>query len=479
MLLTVSLLLVGTSSLAFAQYDNQVAVLETAQGNIVIEFFPDDAPNHVANFVKLAQSGFYDGTLFHRIIPGFMIQGGDPNTISGDPNTWGTGGPPHSVAAEFNSIKHDRGIVSMARAADPDSAGSQFFIVHQNSHFLDQQYTVFGRIVKEQSFATLDRIASIGTNPRDAPLEPELTRIISASVVDRRDVPDVGIRSQPYEDAQLGIAFIAPPGWILQKGDKADKDSPDLIAVGPKTGATNPVIHLTVVDAGGQTFDEILRERSAMLEADVEAGNLKIISQERSTINGRDASVTSATGPFLHDDIFIDVKFQEVQIYDRGKIYVLVYSNEVDSFDAYVPSFEESVDSFGVLGDPEPEPVDGGGCLIATATYGSEMAPQVQMLRELRDNKVMNTTSGTAFMAGFNQIYYFFSPTVADLLRDNLILKETIKVTITPMLATLSLLNHAEINSEYDMLGWGLAVIMLNAGMYVATPAVVIYMMRK
>ena len=108
------LLLVSFGNHTFAQNDDKLAVLETNLGNITIEFFPEDAPNHVANFIKLSESGFYDGTIFHRIIPGFMIQGGDPNTIGGDPSTWGIGGPDERVNAEFNSIKHNRGIVSMA-----------------------------------------------------------------------------------------------------------------------------------------------------------------------------------------------------------------------------------------------------------------------------------------------------------------------------------------------------------------------------
>jgi len=165
-MIVVSLLLVSFANQAFAQmvdFNNieildPVVILETNLGKIAIGFFHKDAPNHVQNFIKLSLSGFYDGTIFHRIIPGFMIQGGDPNTIDGDPSTWGQGGPDERVDAEFNTIKHNRGIVSMARSADPNSAGSQFFIVHKDSNFLDEQYTVFGRIVTEESFQTLDKI---------------------------------------------------------------------------------------------------------------------------------------------------------------------------------------------------------------------------------------------------------------------------------------------------------------------------------
>ena len=162
-IIAVTLLLVSFGNESFAQSSEKLVILETNLGTIVIEFFIEDAPNHVDNFIGLTESGFYNDTIFHRIIPGFMIQGGDPNTINGDPNTWGTGGPSTSVDAEFNSIKHNRGIVSMARSADPNSAGSQFFIVHKASNFLDEQYTVFGRIVTDESFQTLDKIAGVTT----------------------------------------------------------------------------------------------------------------------------------------------------------------------------------------------------------------------------------------------------------------------------------------------------------------------------
>lgn len=116
----------------------------------------------------------------------------------------------------------------------------------------------------------------------------------------------------------------------------------------------------------------------------------------------------------------------------------------------------------------------GGGCLIATATYGSELAPQVQLLRELRDNTILGTSSGTSFMSGFNQFYYSFSPTIADWERQNLIFKEVVKITITPMLSTLSILNYVDIDSEHAMLGYGVGIILLNVGMYFVIPAIVI-----
>jgi peptidyl-prolyl cis-trans isomerase B (cyclophilin B) len=128
---------------------NEVAAIDTTEGQIVIEFWDDAAPKTVENFKALAQKGFYDGTCFHRIIKGFMIQGGDPLTKdAAKEGAWGTGGPGYTIKAEFNSHSHQRGVISMARSNHPDSAGSQFFICDGNASFLDRQYTAFGQLIK-------------------------------------------------------------------------------------------------------------------------------------------------------------------------------------------------------------------------------------------------------------------------------------------------------------------------------------------
>ena len=145
------------------------AIIETNLGTIVFKLLPDLAPETVRNFEKLARDGFYNDTLFHRVIPGFMIQGGDPNTKSGNKNTWGTGGPGHTIKAEFSSRSHHRGIVSMARSQDPNSAGSQFFIVTTDSTFLDRQYTVFGEVIEGMDVA--DKIVNLQRDRNDCPLE--------------------------------------------------------------------------------------------------------------------------------------------------------------------------------------------------------------------------------------------------------------------------------------------------------------------
>jgi len=140
---------------------NEVAVIKTSEGDMVMQFWTDAAPNTVENFKKLARQGFYDGTIFHRIVKGFMIQGGDPN--SKDPakeNSYGQGGPGYNIKAEFNDHSHDGGVVSMARGPDPDSAGSQFFICLAPVHRLDHRYTTFGKLIKGQ-----DVLEKIGDSP--------------------------------------------------------------------------------------------------------------------------------------------------------------------------------------------------------------------------------------------------------------------------------------------------------------------------
>ncbi|HYK03751.1 MAG TPA: peptidylprolyl isomerase [Thermoanaerobaculia bacterium] len=156
----------------------KIAELHTTAGQIDIRFFPEIAPNHVNNFLTLAEQGFYDGTKFHRVIPGFMIQGGDPNSKDDSAkHTWGTGGSGKNLKAEFSSKPHARGIVSMARSPHPDSASSQFFIVVKDAPSLDNQYTVFGEVVKGMDVA--DKIVGAKRNANDRPDEPTaITKIV-------------------------------------------------------------------------------------------------------------------------------------------------------------------------------------------------------------------------------------------------------------------------------------------------------------
>ena len=360
---------------AFSEDEEKIVVLDTRSGVIIIEFFTEDAPNTVDNFLELVDSGYYDRTLFHRVINGFMIQGGDPNTeistddlnyehdsgftFKVDSTNWGTGGPGYSIQAEFNTLEHDRGIVSMARSAHPDSAGSQFFIVHQDSNFLDGEYTVFGRLITKTSFETLDRIANLETGNRDIPTDLSKVEIIKAAAIPTK---------------------FAVPFLVGQYG---------------------------------------------MINAEIQYALLDKISL------------------------------------DDGNSYIDYIPDRMITQES-VPSPEASSEA------------QGGGCLIATAAFGSEMAPQVQFLRELRDNTVLQTESGSAFMTGFNQFYYSFSPAVADYERENPAFKEAVKITLTPLLSSLTLLQYADIDSESEMLGYGISIILLNIGMYFVAPAVLL-----
>ena len=159
----------STLSLTAVVSAQEIAVIETKFGKIEIQFFEDRAPGHVKNFKDLTKKGFYDGTIFHRVIPGFMIQGGDPNTKNDDRSNHGMGGPGYSIKAEFNDTPHKRGILSMARSQDPNSAGSQFYIVVKDSAFLDRKYTAFGKVLSGMTVA--DQIVNAPKDRRDNPNE--------------------------------------------------------------------------------------------------------------------------------------------------------------------------------------------------------------------------------------------------------------------------------------------------------------------
>jgi len=502
-------LLLNVTNQSFAQNEDKLVILDTKSGLIVIEFFPEDAPNHVDNFITLAESGFYDDTVFHRVIKDFMIQGGDSKTkplAYDDIREWGTGNPGYTIDAEFNDIKHNRGIVSMARSQPINSAGSQFFIVHQDSNFLDGQYTVFGRIVTQESFETLDKIANLETAPQiSVPLIWDLARLLNATVVNRSEVTNLlelgepertGSTSLPtlssdYSNEDLGFSATFPDGWTVQEPQKTSAGVPDVAAVGPQTDDFPPTVTVTVIDSNGLSMDERIVEGKKALEPVIEAGQLEILSEEKTKIDGNDAFTIQTKGVFETSSGTLDVKFKETTILSSGKFYIITFASSENNFDTFLPDYENTLNSFETLStitrdmeetistESVPGEENGGGCLIATATFGSELAPQVQMLREIRDNTVLNTASGTSFMVGFNQFYYSFSPAIADLERENEMFKETVKLAITPLLTSLSILNYVDIDSEEEMLGYGIGIILLNLGMYLVFPALIIQRIRK
>lgn len=476
--------------------EEKLVVLHTQSGPLVIEFFPEDAPNHVENFINLTQSGFYDRTIFHRIIKDFMIQGGDPKTKPGaykNPNEWGTGGPGYTIDAEFNDIEHNRGIVSMARSTDPNSAGSQFFIVHKDSNYLDGQYTVFGRLATQESYETLDKIANLETAPETTiAYDWGKGEILSAEVVNKSDVPNLLEQGPPerlsrtYTNERLGFSYAFPIGWLIQEPEKTNPAVPDVTAVGPKNGGFNPTVSVSVANKNeDKNLDERIAEIKDSLGEAIASGQVKILSEERIKINGMNAHNMILQGEFANENRSVSVNFNEINIEGPDKFYVITYADTNANFEQGTKEFEESWNSFKIQGvnetttESNSNEKPNGGCLIATAAFGSELSPQVQKLRETRDNIVLKTEFGAAFIESFNDFYYIFSPTIADWQRENPIFKEASKLAITPLLYTLSILSHIEINSELDILGYGITIILLNIGIYFALPLVIIYRLKK
>jgi peptidyl-prolyl cis-trans isomerase B (cyclophilin B) len=497
-----SLIVYGVPVFAETEISDKVVVLHTQSGDMVIELFPADAPKTVENFLNLTERGFYDRTVFHRVIKDFMIQGGDPKTKPGGYQKleeWGTGDAGYTIPGEFNTIKHKRGIVSMARGADPDSASSQFFIVHQDSPHLDRNYAVFGRLATAASYETLDKIANLETgkeNTNDIPYQWGQGEILKAEVKKRSEITDLleqgeperlaeapNQSPQPYRSAKFGFSFEAPAGWFVQEPQKKTPETPDVVVVGNRIGGFTPAISISVKETEGASLADHVAEIKKSIQKALDAGILTILNEETTTINGHEAFVREATGRFNMTSGTINVKFKEIVLKGPTKFYILTYTNTENNFDAGLPKFDKVVSTFKIedvgVTDNVSTNKNNGGCLIATATFGTELAPQVQLLREIRDSMVFSTTSGASFMNTFNSVYYSFSPTVADWERQNPALKEAIKVALVPMLTTLSILNYVEIDSESEMLGYGIGIILLNVGLYLVAPAIVITKLGK
>ena len=465
-------------------------ILHTSSGDMTIELFQHDAPKTVANFVDLSEQGFYDGTIFHRIIKDFMIQGGDPNTKDTQKITeWGYGGSGNTIPAEFNTIMHKRGIVSMARGADPDSGSSQFFIVHKDALTLDQNYTVFGRLATQESFETLDKIAELETTgPSTNYLSTDLSlaEIQSAEVKTRADIANILNQKEPqriqsvvdtvqsYSHDDFGISFDTTSTWTIQEIQKQDPRQPDIMIMGPTNDVFVPRI-LIFVKNSTLSLADFSAETKKSYEQAIAAGSLTILNEENTSINGIEALIRNSNGKLDATSETLDLQYREIVFKGDGKFYTFTYANTINNFDESLPQFNQVINSLNIKGSEKSE--KGGGCLIATAAYGSEMAPQVQLLREIRDNKVMSTGIGASFMTGFNQLYYSFSPTIADMERDNPAFKELVKIGITPMISSLSIMSSAD--SEQEIIGYGLMIIMVNVGLYFVAPTVLVIKMKN
>ena len=528
---------------AFAQQTVQLAPQEFSQEEIdemkfkavlinmnevtfLIELFPEDAPNTVHNFLKLVESGYYDGIVFHRIIPGFMIQAGDPNTKDPevDRSLWGQGGPGYQITAEINGLQHDRGIVSMARGEHLDSAGSQFFIVHRDSNFLDGEYTAFGKIVPgTYSDRALDLIASLETGEEGGkPLDVAKATIIKATILDpytasgifgepdrnpsiQKTIKALGGNTEHYFNYLHKISFDLPYRWFVIE------EPGDYLNIVLEPNALEHNVQVQIDKTGYTPQIMIISERATLQTASF---FLLKGAEEPTTLanyifendDGRKAHLIISTQDLRTPTETLQFKILEFHFANEEFSYSIRYVNLTEWFRYEVNAFVETVRNFEIMLDGKMQPINFdqtpafqqlitdtkadpehqslppariGGCLIATASYGSELAPQVQQLRELRDNTVLQTESGSAFMAGFNQFYYSFSPMIADYERENPAFKEAVKLTLIPLLTSLTLLQYVDIDSESEMLGYGIAVILLNIGMYFIAPAVLITKIRS
>jgi len=492
-------ILAPVAALAQEPQTDTVVILETTKGKIVIEFFPDDAPGHVDNFIGLVDDGYYDGIVFHRIISDFMVQAGDPTTKEGEATmaAWGQSGPGYAIDAEFNNIKHKRGIVSMARTNIPDSAGSQFFIVHNDSNFLDGQYTVFGRIATDESYRTVDALAAMETNLNTGvPTDWEDAVIIQASTAQRDTIPDLLPWAEPartsepvtitedsprYTSEKLGISFDAPPGWDVQELD--DPPAPDLTIIGPLLENIPVTIYIATEDAGNQTLSDFIQDEDELIQAE---SAVNLVDSEPITVGGIDGVVRTIAidnVPIGGGSIILEMQYRQTIILRDGAAYAIVYVAEPQSFEQFEDSYQTVLDTLVFTDDTVDVSVEtqaqdaepGGSCLIATAVYGTEMAAQVQQLRELRDDTIMQTGAGSAFMDAFNKIYYSFSPQIADLEREHPALREATRAFLAPMLVTLSVLTNAEIDSDAEIITYGISIILANIGIYLVAPTIAIY----
>ena len=266
-----------------------------------------------------------------------------------------------------------------------------------------------------------------------------------------------------YKSMNHGIQFQYPLGWNVQEPPKTHEHSPDIVVLGPQVSKIPDSLTITVSNTEGKTFDQLKTEKINRLQPHVNAGDLDLKYTGTDQVSGRDIFIIHAQGSLINKspdtftpDQIVNIGFVEALIYDTPKYYTIsISSDRLDQFDQQIENLEKAVYTFAILDDKQTSIAaeEDGGCLIATAAYGSEMAPQVQFLRELRDNTVLQTQAGTSFMTGFNQFYYSFSPAVADYERENPVFKEAVKLTLTPLLTSLTLLNYVDIDTEQEMLG--------------------------
>ena len=353
--------------------DDLVAVLKTGSGEIVIEFFNEDAPRHVQNFIALAENDWYDTTLFHRIIKDIMIQGADPNTKPEPGNTsdkWGIGGPGYSIDAEFNDIKHDRGIVSMARSNDPNSAGSQFFIVHKDSPHLDEKYTVFGRIITAEGYEILDKIANLEVTSNNQPFDADLANAVlfDVDIVPRSTIENVLVLDPPdrilgfiptvdtkFTNKQYNFSVTSPEGWQIIEPVQLNKNSPIYLALGPTKNGITSYIYMNVLQLSGTDLGNYMNTRIANNLEMHDDGKIDLKTQYIGNFmegNYYEIVATQTSTGDLANKADYEAKLKQIIFGTESYVYGITYTNLETNFNDHIQVVEKFKNSFRT--DDEP-----------------------------------------------------------------------------------------------------------------------------
>jgi len=397
--------------------------------------------------------------------------------------------------------------------------------VHRDANHLDGQYTVFGRLVPGMP-QYLDDLADLKTGGNNKPLDILKATIITAEILDpyvssglaapernqsniEKEKREGGI-TEVYFNAFHNVSFDIPYRWaVTEAGGKqfgVIMEPTDMEHNVKTQIEQSGFIPKVVVTAEPRDLREDAGVSTAFFS--VQGGDDPKISSNYvfESEDGRKAHLITTTQDLQTPEGTVQFKVIQLNFINSEFQYSIIYVNVTEWFRYELGAFLQTVDNFEVVIDgrmqpinfddspvfrqliadakakPEPEslpPARIGGCLIATATYGSELAPQVQLLREIRDNTVLQTQSGTSFMTAFNQFYYSFSPVIADYERENPVFKELVKLTITPLLTSLTILNYVDIDTEEEMLGYGIGVILLNIGMYFIAPAAILFKIKN
>ncbi|MDC0211393.1 hypothetical protein OAK30_02905 [Candidatus Nitrosopelagicus sp.] len=344
----------------------------------------------------------------------------------------------------------------------------------------------------------------LSTTNENSRFYKDIVNIVNSIKITKSILESKNPESSDYVNEKYGFSFTPPKGWNIENFESWDEVEVETRSI---KGMMQPIVRYTYTNSIAEYNPPTM---VVMIVDSQRAWNLSDDNLSKESIaegfldgmrsSGHQGELVSSNMEKMPGGIHIEAKSDVLMnlgltklfpikmdfhgwMFEDGLIYYYIYSAESSEYDRFEPEFTKSVNTFSFESQVEQSPKnnnsEGGGCLIATAAFGSEMAPQVQFLREIRDNTVMTTQSGTAFMTGFNQFYYSFSPAVADYERENPVFKEAVKVTLTPMLTSLTLLNYVEVDTEEEMLGYGISIILLNIGMYFVMPAVLIISIKK